>query len=60
MTRETLWSYLLARNPGIRDGKAMTPAGYRKFFDLVWDQAQKDMRDKLSGDVPDFLKGMFR
>jgi hypothetical protein len=45
-------------------GGAMTPAGYRKFFDLVWEQAQKELSKELyrepSRDMPDFLKGLFK
>ncbi len=60
MNKETLWSHLLSRNPGIRDGKAMTPAGYRKFFDVVWHEAQKELCRDSGKAMPDFLRGLFK
>lgn len=60
MSKDELWKLLLSRNPGMESGKAMTLRGYRKMFDLVWEQAQKEAVKDAGSDVPDFLKGMFR
>lgn len=63
MNKQALWELLLSRNPGMEAGKAMTINGYRKMFDLIWEQAQTEAfkivgRSKDVG-VPDFLKGIF-
>lgn len=60
MTKETLWQLLLSRNPGMETGKAMTVAGYRKMFDLVWAEAQKEVVKESAREIPEFLKGLFR
>lgn len=60
MNKESLWQLLLSRNPGMETGKAMTVAGYRKFFDLVWREAQKELVKDADKDIPDFLKGLFK
>ena len=60
MNKETLWRHLLSRNPEMETGGAMTPQGYRKFFDLVWREAQKELVKDSDRDIPEFLKGLFR
>lgn len=53
MTRHQLWQHITSRNPGMLSGQGMTPESYRKLFDLVWDQATKEARDKQ---IPDFAE----
>lgn len=60
MTKQALWELLTQRNPPLLTGGSMTPEGYRKFFDLVWREAQKELAEQSIGDMPDFLKGLFR
>ena len=59
MSKESLWQLLVRRNPLLERGGSMTADGYRKFFDLVWREAQKELIDDANRDVPDFLKGLF-
>jgi hypothetical protein len=64
MTKESLWQLLLSRNPKLETGGAMTPQGYRKMFDLVWDQSAEATLAAISRsdnhDMPEFLKGLFK
>ncbi len=60
MTRTELWTHITTRNPGLLTGKALTPRGLRQLFDLVWDEARRDLQATGELGVPDFLAGLFR
>ncbi len=59
MTKESLWQLLLSRNPGMEAGKAMTVAGYRKLFDLVWCEAQKEFIARQPARAPNPFEAIF-
>jgi hypothetical protein len=59
MTKNALWSLILAQNPLMAKGGSMSPAGYKKFFDLVWCEAQKDFMARHPEPGSDPFRGIF-
>jgi hypothetical protein len=62
--RETVWAHILARNPGITAGQAMTADGYRKLYLYTWAAAQRHAEAQhLERDhtmhLPDALRDLF-
>lgn len=50
MTKTELWDILVAKNPCFLTGPIpFKPVGLRKFFDLVWDEAQEEAREEIRG-----------
>jgi hypothetical protein len=64
MTKEELWDELTRRNPQFTNGQVTfaNHKTFRKFYDLVWDQASKYTATArgLDADVPDFLSDLFK
>ena len=61
MNREQTWAHLCQRNPKL----AVTGMRYdcetsRRFFDYVWQEAQRDLREaiKSTPDMPDFMRDL--
>jgi hypothetical protein len=60
--REGTWATIAARNPLILTGGSMTPSGYRRFFEYVWQAAQRHAahtRTQTARPVPPFLADLF-
>jgi len=57
VTKQQLWELILAKNPTFVEGPVrMSTAQLRKMFDLVWEQAQRDMEavnnvDSIFGEI---------
>jgi hypothetical protein len=57
--REAVWVRITARNPGLLQGRAMTPAGLRKFFDYAWDAGVRSAATHSGPRAPDFIRDLF-
>ena len=60
MTKEALWTLLAERNPRFVTGPiAFKPETLRRFFDLAWEEAQKEANVDVNPFMADTLATMF-
>jgi hypothetical protein len=59
MTKQEHWLALVAGNPGMKAGKPMTFAGYKKLHDAAWDAAVRELTRPSAEEIPEFLQGLF-